>query len=64
MYHPFQSGPDAQHCVFMFDPESNQFTYGDVHYRITLKKTKVHFKGQRFHIEILFDICVDIENSR
>ncbi|RLN88222.1 hypothetical protein BBJ28_00008531 [Nothophytophthora sp. Chile5] len=30
------------HCVFMLDPESNQFTYSDILNRIQLKKTKRH----------------------
>uniref|UniRef100_K3W793 RNA polymerase II-associated factor 1 homolog n=1 Tax=Globisporangium ultimum (strain ATCC 200006 / CBS 805.95 / DAOM BR144) TaxID=431595 RepID=K3W793_GLOUD len=38
---------ETQHSVFMFDPESDQFTYSDILHRIQLKKTKLNGEDKR-----------------
>ncbi|KAG7400268.1 hypothetical protein PHYBOEH_006405 [Phytophthora boehmeriae] len=39
----------SQHCVFVLDPESDQFTYSDLLTRIQLKKTKMTGEEKRRH---------------
>ncbi|TYZ58111.1 hypothetical protein PybrP1_011665 [[Pythium] brassicae (nom. inval.)] len=38
---------DSQHTVFIFDPESEQFTYSDILHRIQLKKTRLNGEDKR-----------------